>query len=489
VLTALLVLCHPGAAAEPDGEQFIAVSDLHFDPMADSALVDRLAATAAGAWAGILAQPGATRISRYGQDTTYPLLQSALQEMRATLPHPAFLLVPGDFLAHSFRKKFDAAAAEHTDARYRAFVVKTMQFLAGQLQAAFPGTPILPVLGNNDDECGDYMLHPGGPFLRDALPIVRALLGGGVGANFDRDWTATGSYDVAHPTLPAVRVIFADTVFFSRNYRDACGAGGGDPGGKTLDWLRDRLTVAREAGQKVWLLYHIPPGIDVYATLHGAGCPKAMVPFWAPSYAVRFAELMDEFSGTVAASFAGHTHMDEFRLTGAAGGFVLVVPALSPIFGQNPAFQVFAYDAAGGVLDRTTPYLANVAAAAGGAAAEWRAEPSFTKTWMLPRVDGSTLQTLYDRIDGDRDAGTLWLLRYAASRAGFWPLPPEQGLVPKPIFAAYRCAIGNLSVAEFRACYCDASTSSLRAERSNPVLCAGPRIASPAARNDGCTRE
>ena len=446
------------AAADPSGGQFLAISDLHFDPMADPALVDQLAVAPPADWPALMAKSKMSGLSNFGQDTNWPLLHSALDRMRATLPKPAFLLVPGDFLAHSYQKRFGVVASDHSEAAYRAFVVKSMQFLAGQLQAGFPDTRVLPVLGNNDSECGDYWLQPGGPFLRDTLPIMRALLRGGLGGDFDADWTAAGNYNVAHPMLKGVRVMFANTVFFSRNYRNACG--GGEPGMQTLDWLRAQLDRARQNGEKVWLLYHIPPGIDVFATLHGGGCPDAIGPMWDSSYAARFAALQHEFADTIAASFAGHTHRDEFRLTGEAGGhdgFVLIAPALSPIYGQNPAFQVFAYDASGGILDTATHYVANLTEAARGAAPEWRTEPRFTEAWQLPRLDLGTLETLYDRIGTDRDAGTRWLLRYAVSRTEFWPLPQDQGLVPDKVFTAYRCAIGNMSVADFQSCYCAGS--------------------------------
>ena len=99
---------------------------------------------------------------------------------------------------------------------------------------------------------------------------------------------------------------------------------------------------------------------------------------------------------------------------------------------------------------------AGLVAASGAAAPEWQREPSFTEAWQLPRINLGTLETLYERIGTDRDAGTRWLLRYAVSRAEFWPMPLDQGLVPDKVFGAYRCTIGNMSTAGFRACYCGA---------------------------------
>ncbi len=56
----------------------------------------------------------------------------------------------------------------------------------------------------------------------------------------------------------------------------------------------------------------------------------------------------------------------------AATALRLITPAVSPIFGQNPAFRTVVYDAAGGILDQTTYDLTNLAeatAAAGGVSA------------------------------------------------------------------------------------------------------------------------
>src|SRR5207244_12743148 len=102
---------------------------------------------------------------------------SARGRPRVPMPRPAFVPLPGDFLAHNFRREFDAAAADHSDAAYRRFVRKTMQFVALQLTTTFPDTPILPALGNNDAVCGDYRLQPDGSFLADTSPIVRTLVG------------------------------------------------------------------------------------------------------------------------------------------------------------------------------------------------------------------------------------------------------------------------------------------------------------------------
>jgi sphingomyelin phosphodiesterase acid-like 3 len=77
---------------------------------------------------------------------------------------------------------------------------------------------------------------------------------------------------------------------------------------------------------------------------------------WKPEYARRFLVLLDRFPNTLTASFAAHTHMDEFRLIGHGDhmrSFTLSTPGISPIFGQNPGFHVYDFALSGRLLDRT----------------------------------------------------------------------------------------------------------------------------------------
>jgi sphingomyelin phosphodiesterase acid-like 3 len=466
-----------GAAAV--GRALIA-TDLHFDPMADPALVDRLMAAEPRAWPAILDRTADRSLGHYGADTNWRLLRSALRAMQAALPHPAFVLLPGDFLAHHFRRKFEAAARRHSRADYRAFVQKTMQFLAEEIARAFPGRPIVPALGNNDALCGDYELTPHGRFLAATLPILRRLLGG---AGLAQSWTGYGNYEVALPQLRAVRVIVLNTVFFSTHYRDRCGRPGGvDPGQATLAWLERRLAAAKHAGARVWLVYHIPPGADAYATFRSGQCPDAFAPLWKRRYAEAFAALMRRYAGTIAAAFAGHLHMDDFRLFrgGGPGGFVLITPAISPIFDQNPAFRAVSFDEAGGLLDETTYDLTNLteATAKPGTPAAWKAEYTFTREWHLPRLDAASLARLARRIApaprGPR-AGTQktvpavrrrWEQLYGVSSpvtalalAGF----------AGSLSRAVRCAPAHLRPRDFDRCYCGAGQGYLVPNRRSPA--------------------
>ena len=90
---------------------FLMLSDIHFDPYADPAIME--AAWGRSRWRRArLLLPAA--FSKFGSDTNYPLLKSTLDNVAATAAenhfHYDYVIVTGDFLAHNF------------DARYRQCV-------------------------------------------------------------------------------------------------------------------------------------------------------------------------------------------------------------------------------------------------------------------------------------------------------------------------------------------------------------------------------
>ena len=258
------------SAAAPSNT-FLVVSDIHFNPMADTTLVADLVAADPALWETILERSKLTRFSQYGQDTNWWLLRSALDQMRVTLPHPAFIMVPGDLLAHEFPQTFAKITHNNDREHYRAFVLKTLDFLALEFRKRFGDIKILVTPGNNDEECGDNSIEAHGRFLNDTAELARdsAQADGG----FKKEWKALGIYNVSHPVIPGVRVISLSTAFFSYRYQPASFSQGCAPvtsnaANEVLAWLESNLAAAKQANEKVWLLFHVPPGIDVAATMH-----------------------------------------------------------------------------------------------------------------------------------------------------------------------------------------------------------------------------
>ncbi len=448
VLVALLLLffcLRPAAAAE-----MVIVSDLHFNPMAKAALVDRLAQAPVARWQALLTEDD-SRPTGYGVDPNWKLLASALAAMKAE-GKPALVMMTGDFLAHQFRAHFDAAAHDHSDAAFRAFTLKTLRFLALELRKTFPQTPILPVLGNNDSFCGDYALRPGGRFLAATADIAAGLIGPEAGAAFARSWRALGNYVVPNPAVGGGMIVALNTNFLARDYRNACGgAGDGNSARATLAWLSEVLQQAQAAHRKVWLIYHIPPGLDAFATARHGACPVTPVAMFAAPYAQRFHALMAHYRDTIAASFAGHIHMDSFALFADAArpyGFVLIDPAVSPIFGQNPAFRRIRLAHDGTIEDGTIHYLANLAAATEGATPQWRAEASFDAAWQEAAINVASLEALYHKIATSRAARERWFEDYAVQAAR------AREAVTAGNEAIYRCALGHDRVDDVARCAC-----------------------------------
>ena len=445
------------AAAGPSAATgFIALSDLHLDPTSDPALVPELLAAEVSDWAEIL-ERGQEGFGAFGRDATWPLVRSALDQMRAVAPEPAFLLLTGDLLAHGFRAKFAAAAPGAEEGVYDTFVVKTVAFLAGEIRRRFVSQRVFVALGNNDDFCGDYMLTPDGAFLDATEPLVQDLLALEDAGSFAQDWDRGYGYDLPNGAIAGLRMIFLNSIFFAPGYDEACAAAAPtDPGLAAMDWLAGRLEAARAAGERVWLFVHIPPGADAYATVRHGACPDGLRAMWTAPETERFLGLMQRYSGTVSATFAGHTHMDEFRLLGTAdaAGFVLVIPGISPIFGQNPGFQIYEADHQGRISDRDTWALTNLEAIGDGGAPAWRREYRFSARWGLPGVDATTLATLAARIAADPATRAAWYAVFRVGRTAAWDRAGGVASLPEAEFAAYHCAMTAVAPDTYRRCLC-----------------------------------
>ena len=449
---ALLLFClwlQPAQAAE-----LLLLSDIHLNPIADKTLTDRLAVAPPEQWVPILDQ-GVERHSAYGEDSDWKLMRAAFAAMKAQ-PKPDAVVITGDFLAHRFRALFDATAADHSDAAFHRFTIATMGFIALQLRATFPTTPILTVLGNNDDDCGEYVLQPGGSFLADTAPIAASLAGAAGDDAFRQSWRTLGNYIVPLPGVANTSLIGLNTNFFSTHYKNACGApSDGNPAAMSLSWLKSVLAEAEAAHRKVMLAYHIPPGVDAFSSLRsGASCPMTPVPMFAPAYGDALHAILARYRDTITASFAGHTHMDGFRLlsdNGNAFGFVLMTPGISPNVGQNPAFRRVTIDTDGGLIDQSTYYLANLPDAVLGATPQWRLEMAFDKTFGLSRIDVANLGTLSRRLGSDQATRRQWVDAYGVQG-------PARATVTPQNFAVYRCTAASDRSDDVARCSCAGET-------------------------------
>ncbi|HET7437068.1 MAG TPA: hypothetical protein VFN10_20325 [Thermoanaerobaculia bacterium] len=438
VLLAVLL----GLAGSARAEQFLSVSDIHFNPFADPALVTKLEAADVSEWQSILASSSMTAFSGYGSDVNEPLLRSALAEMKKEIPAPAFVMISGDFLAHKFQQLYQQYATDKSQTAYTAFVTKTIAYVASALRDTYPGVRIYPTLGNNDSDCGDYAVAPNSVFLANFRDVWKPAVDS---RSFDRRFPTGGYYHADVAGLSGVRIIALNTNFFSTNYKNPCGTPGGpDPAVQQLQWLEGELLLARAEHKRVWLLFHIPPGMDVFDTEeYGGSYPNITAQtFWKDEYQQKYLRITAAHRQTILGSFAGHTHQDEFRVV--TTDFVHISPSISPIFGNNPAFEIVDVNRRGDVNDYTAYHLPNVTL-------PWAREYSFDDAYHASAYDTASLTKIAGAIQSDTATRTQYFT-FSASGA------PKSAAEALKGWQGYWCGLRTLSGPAFTTCYCSTAT-------------------------------
>ncbi len=351
-----------------------------------------------------------------GDDTNGALLDSALREMRAVDPGAPVVFITGDFFAHHFRYASSRA---------------TMGRIAGAFRAAFPHAQFVIALGNEDSACGDYRLAPNAAFLRDTAADWSALVDPhGEAPGFVRTFSRNGSY-VTH--LPGgITAFVADNVFWSPWYRAGC-TNGGAPDGTFEDLAR---AFPPDGGGRRWVIAHIPPGIDAFSSVWVAH-RLATVPFLrAPAQARLLGMLSDPRRG-IALLLDAHTHKFAYRIAGASGPHpvpVLLIPSISPYFGNAPSFLTVGVGADGTIRD------ARVHAYDGHG---WR-ELGGLDSLGLHAFTATELSALQARLHDDPALRAVFANLY-----GGGVQPPE---IDERDWRAYWCAATALQPAEYRRC-------------------------------------
>jgi len=432
---------------------FALLSDIHLDPFDPPELAAQLAVSPVEAWPAIFATIEKQTMSSWGRDTNYALFASSLDALAKSATAIDFVIVPGDFLAHEFEKKAaDALGAASSEEKISALAVGTTAFVGESLAKVFPDKPIIVGLGNNDSDCGDYEITPGGRYLAETRNVVRRLAGADLLAtDFDRTYAAGGYYAVRHPGLPRTLILVLNDILWSANYRDSCGLDGEAAAEAMLAWLRDRLASQKTAGGSVWLVHHIPWGIDPFSTADSkdSACAEKVVPFLRDPYADAFIGLLRDYRDVVRASYAGHIHTDGYRLLidddGSALGLQKVVPAISPIYYQNPAFQIVTYERTTGVpTDFSTYYLANLDQASLNVPGDWRLEYTFSDAYGVGPYSADSVAAMVKGIEaGGTVAETYRRLNLVS-----------HGSLPEKDLSAYVCGMTRLERAGYARCYC-----------------------------------
>jgi sphingomyelin phosphodiesterase acid-like 3 len=449
IVTAALV---SPALAQPDSGRFVAVSDIHFDPFDPPGLARDLAGIPPGEWMARFAALPPGPASQYGSDTNHVLLSAALAMLGDTGADADFLLYSGDLLSHDFEAEAAKALGVAADsAAQRAFAEATSLFVAEALAAAVPGKPVFLALGNNDSDCGDYEIEPGGPYLSALAETVRRLAGPDrVADDFATTFAAGGYYAAAHPTTPGTLIVVLNDILWSEHYVDACGGDAAAAARGQMDWFASVLDAQAAAGGRVWLVHHIPWGIDPYATEHAKGdtCRARVTPLLKAPFAAEFVALVRAHAPMIDVSLSGHVHTDDYRLLLDDAGRPLaadkVIPAISPVYGQNPAFQVFTYDRdIGTPTDFAAIRLANLPDL-GPVDAEWVRAYVFSEAYGVPGYAPESVATLWNGLGQGGRIRDTYADNYNSGH----------GALTTANLGGYACAIVHLEAGGYSACYC-----------------------------------
>jgi sphingomyelin phosphodiesterase acid-like 3 len=445
--------------------QALLVSDIHFDPFWDPAKAVKLAAAPIGEWSAILAEPAsADREARFeqlqqacgthGVDTPYALLESSLRAMRANARDAKFVLVSGDLIAHGFSCKFTALFPKAGQGEHRAFTEKTIGFVMRKLSGTLPGVPVYSSLGNNDSDCGDYRFDANSEFLASAGDEFTRGFPAADREKAIRTFATGGYYSVDLPApFKTVRLLVLNDLFMSRRYETCSGKADPAPAAAEIVWLEERLGEARRNQEKVWVMAHIPPGVDPYSTaikgddICSGSAPKMFL------LSEALPEVLAAYGDVIQLVLFGHTHMDELRLLKPAaanptekGVAVKLTPSISPINGNDPSFIVATIGAPSAVLE---DYRVIVASNQTGVDAKWTEEYDFKQTYKEPAFTASAVADLIARFKADSQA------EGSASQSYIRNFSAGTGAHVLALFwHPYVCGLENDEADAFRACVC-----------------------------------
>jgi len=477
-LAAVLLLTTPLLAAppkpQPPATSAIFLSDIHLDPFSDPAKVPELIAAPASGWSRILATPDsptrakdradlAASCATKGADTDDRLWRSSLAALHTNARGARFATVTGDLLAHAFECKYKKLAPKPTPAEETAFAAKTVEYIVSGLRAALPEIPIYFALGNNDSGCADYHLDGANDaFLAAIAPILAEAAPSADRQSIAADLAAGGHYTALLPEpFVRTRIVSLDDVYFSPNYANCAAQHNPAPAQAQLDWLNAQLSAARAAHERVWFLGHIPPGVNLYASakrmLLSCSANSAQ-PFLATdSLATALAENTD----IVPLALFGHTHSDEIRLlspddlvppntasthAATAGVPVKIVPSITPINGNLPAFLVAKIHPAAATL---TDYTVVEASDRTGIGTTWKPAYTYSARYHKHAFDSASVSSLINELHGDPTLSTAASQAYVGSYTEGVPTP-----ILQLAWAPYTCALSHTTSKSFAACAC-----------------------------------
>ncbi|KAM5322050.1 acid sphingomyelinase-like phosphodiesterase 3b [Glossophaga mutica] len=387
LLKLLIFLAHWGVARAELGK-FWHISDLHLDP--DYKVSEDPFQVCPSA--GSQAVPNSGPWGDYLCDSPWVLISSSIHAMKEIEPEPDFILWTGDDTPHVPNERLGEEA-----------VLDIVEHLTKLIREVFPDTQVYAALGNHD-------FHP-----KNQLPAGSNNIYNRV-AELWRPWLSNESVALFKEgafyteTLPGPRrtgrvVVLNTNLYYSNNEQTANMA---DPG-QQFQWLEDVLSNSSRAGERVYIVGHVPPGFF----------EKTRNKAWfREGFNEKYLKVIQKHHRVIAGQFFGHHHTDSFRMfyddAGAPISAMFLTPGVTPwkttlpgvVNGaNNPGIRVFEYDRATLGLQDMVTYFVNLSQANTQGSARWELEYRLTEVYGVPSASVSSMHAVLGRIA--RDQGTL----------------------------------------------------------------------------------
>jgi sphingomyelin phosphodiesterase acid-like 3 len=457
----------PAAKPIPVTVPVLLLSDIHFEPFWDPAKVPSLKAANADKWAAILAPPASANrqqaFTAFLQkcncgdgDTSSVLFDASLKAMSDNASGAAFVTVSGDLISHQFRSKYFTAFPQDTPDDYSKFVKKTIEYVVDTLDAQFPNAPVYVALGNNDSDCDDYLIDAGSDFLKDTGVEIAKNFPAAERKAAEQTFQDEGYYSVSLPApMQNARLLVLDDLFMSKGYKTCAYKPDPQAAAPQIAWFGKQLADARAQNQKIWVMGHIPPGVDLYSTAkRGINVCNGGVPVMFLS-SEEMTDVLAPYGDVVQLAIFAHTHMDEMRLLQDDSQIpasqipvpVKMVSSISPIHNNLPSITVAQIDpSTAAVVDYR---VFNSPDLTGNSKVKWKEEYDFHKSYTEPDYTSTSLAKLISAFAADPGATTPDSTHYI----GYFSAGNASSII-RMFWPQYVCSLSNYTKKTFVACAC-----------------------------------
>ncbi|EEB18824.1 conserved hypothetical protein [Pediculus humanus corporis] len=366
----------------------------------------------------------------YQCDSPWALVESAVHTMKSKHGDVDFILWTGDGLTHF--------GGGHLTRQQ----LQTLQNVTDLLRHTFVSQFVFPVLGREDSPDPVRRFKHIDKGYRELADLWRHWLPTEAIQTFTK-----GGYYTIEQKERKLRLVALNTNLFS-------GSAGPDedPGGQ-WSWLESVLAKSSKNRETVYLVGHIPPGVD---ERQGGGLPPSQFAY-QHRFNRKYLQLVRKYSETIVGQFFGHLHSDTFRIvysdTGVPVSWMFLSPAVSPkrttTLPNNPGLRLYKFNTnTGKVLDYMQIYLDLKATHARGTP-NWEVEYNFTHYYGLNEISAISL---HDLVESFRTEDSELFIKYFRANSVRYLPSPKEGKCFSNCLHNHFCAITRLDYQDFERC-------------------------------------